>query len=78
MNEAEESEIPSFDTPDLDEGGLLDLLEHGEIEVIGRLVDASNATLYCGVTLDGVTAACVHKPLAGGDRVEHRPADRAA
>jgi uncharacterized repeat protein (TIGR03843 family) len=65
LNEAEESEIPSFDTPDLDEGGLLDLLEHGEIEVIGRLVDASNATLYCGVTLDGVTAACVHKPIAG-------------
>ncbi len=29
------------------------------------MVDASNATLYCQVTLDGVAAACVHKPVAG-------------
>ena len=29
------------------------------------MVDASNATLYCEVTLDGVTATCVHKPVAG-------------
>ena len=63
--ETDESAIPVFDTPDLDEEGLLELLEHGELEVIGRLVDASNATLYCGVTLHGVTAACVHKPIAG-------------
>jgi hypothetical protein len=41
------------------------LLSEGELEVVGRLVDASNATLYCSVTLDGVTAACVHKPIAG-------------
>ncbi|GAA0622911.1 SCO1664 family protein [Sporichthya brevicatena] len=58
-------EIPTFDPPDLDEAGLLDLLTRGELEVIGRLVDASNATLYCAVTLDGVTTACVHKPIAG-------------
>jgi uncharacterized repeat protein (TIGR03843 family) len=64
--EADDSdEIPVFETPDLDEDGLLDLLTRGEIEVIGRLVDASNATLYCAVTLDGVSAACVHKPIAG-------------
>jgi uncharacterized repeat protein (TIGR03843 family) len=43
----------------------LRLLEHGELSVEGRLYDASNATLYCTVTLDGVTAACVHKPIAG-------------
>jgi len=43
----------------------LELLTHGELEVIGRLVVASNATLYCSVSLDGVTAACVHKPVAG-------------
>ena len=35
------------------------LLEHGELGVEGRLVVASNATLYCSVCLDGVTAACV-------------------
>lgn len=31
----------------------------------GRLVDASNATLYCRVELEGVSAACVYKPIAG-------------
>jgi hypothetical protein len=41
------------------------LLEHGELGVEGRLVVASNATLYCSVCLDGVTAACVYKPVAG-------------
>jgi uncharacterized repeat protein (TIGR03843 family) len=43
----------------------LNLLTHGEMEVEGRLVAASNATLYCGVHLDGVVAACVYKPIAG-------------
>jgi uncharacterized repeat protein (TIGR03843 family) len=40
-------------------------LRDGELDVEGRLVDASNATLYCAVTCDGVTAACVYKPIAG-------------
>jgi len=42
--------------PPLDEPAAeaaLALLAHGEIHVEGRLVDASNATLYCTVTLDG-------------------------
>ncbi len=43
----------------------LRLLRDGALEVQGRLVDASNATLYCAVTLDGETATCVHKPVAG-------------
>ena len=43
----------------------LRLLRDGELEVQGRLVDASNATLYCTVTLDGETATCVHEPVAG-------------
>jgi uncharacterized repeat protein (TIGR03843 family) len=56
---------------DLDPVTLLDradaerLLREGELEVIGRMVDASNATLYCETSLDGVTVACVHKPVAG-------------
>src|SRR6476620_8367873 len=41
------------------------ILRDGEVEVIGRLVDASNATLYCESTLDGVTITCVHKPVTG-------------
>ncbi len=43
----------------------LALLVRGELEIEGRLVDASNATLYCSVTADGVTAACVYKPVMG-------------
>jgi uncharacterized repeat protein (TIGR03843 family) len=43
----------------------LALLERGELSIEGRLVDASNATLYCAVTAAGVTAACVYKPIAG-------------
>jgi hypothetical protein len=49
----------------LDLADALRLLRDGELSVEGRLYDASNATLYCTVTLDGVTAGCVHKPIAG-------------
>jgi uncharacterized repeat protein (TIGR03843 family) len=44
---------------------VLRLLRAGELAVEGRLVDASNATLYCAATLDGVTAAVVYKPVRG-------------
>lgn len=43
----------------------LELLERGEMTVQGRITTASNATLYCGIELDGVAAACVYKPVAG-------------
>ncbi len=43
----------------------IDLLEHGELEVRGRLAEASNATMYCTITRDGREAACVYKPIAG-------------
>jgi hypothetical protein len=43
----------------------LDLLSRGAIEVEGRLMSASNATLYCRVSLGGRQAACVYKPVAG-------------
>ncbi|MGH3327150.1 MAG: SCO1664 family protein [Streptomycetales bacterium] len=42
-----------------------ELLRAGEMEVLGRLVEASNATLYCSVSLDGVSVPCVYKPVAG-------------
>jgi len=42
-----------------------ELIARGELEVEGRLVDASNVTLFCAVTLDGVTANAVYKPVAG-------------
>jgi hypothetical protein len=43
----------------------LDLLARGGLEVEGRLVVASNATLYCTVRDGGREAACVYKPVAG-------------
>jgi uncharacterized repeat protein (TIGR03843 family) len=43
----------------------LRLLSDGELDVVGRLVDASNASLYCTVRLDRTEATCVYKPVAG-------------
>jgi len=44
---------------------VLTLLSSGELSVEGRLLDASNATLFCTTTLDGATATCVYKPVQG-------------
>jgi hypothetical protein len=41
------------------------LLTDGELAVEGRVTSASNATLYCRISLDGKAAACVYKPIAG-------------
>lgn len=49
----------------LDESDALRLLRCGEFELEGRLVDASNTTLRGFLTLDGVTARCVYKPVRG-------------
>jgi len=74
---------PPASTPDADVGeqAALDLLAHGKLEVEGRLVDASNATLYCTVRISSrdprtakdpknrtkqqTSIACVYKPIAG-------------
>ena len=52
---------------DLPEGEreALELLERGTLTVEGRLVDASNATLFCTVKSHGTQAHCVYKPIAG-------------
>ena len=55
------------------EQAVLGLLTEGKLEIEGRLVDASNATLYCTITTSGRGAgiarntkvACVYKPIAG-------------
>ncbi|MCW6010971.1 SCO1664 family protein [Micromonospora sp. CPCC 205371] len=52
-------------SPVLDESDALRLLEHGSFEIEGRLVDASNTTLRAFLTLEGVTARCVYKPVRG-------------
>ncbi|MEU6641741.1 SCO1664 family protein [Saccharomonospora sp. NPDC046836] len=43
----------------------LELIRRGRLEVEGRLVDASNVTLFCAVELDGMTANAVYKPVPG-------------
>jgi hypothetical protein len=56
------------DQPD-GEQAALDRLATAKLEVEGRLVDASNATLYCTIKAPGrskkTLAACVYKPVAG-------------
>ncbi|SHF47664.1 conserved hypothetical protein [Jatrophihabitans endophyticus] len=41
------------------------LLSTGELAIEGRVMDASNATFYCGVVAGERRAACVYKPVAG-------------
>ncbi|MEV8503256.1 SCO1664 family protein [Actinoplanes sp. NPDC051475] len=49
----------------LAEDEALELLSRGTMEVEGRLVDASNTTLRAEISLDGLTARCVYKPVQG-------------
>jgi uncharacterized repeat protein (TIGR03843 family) len=49
----------------VDADRVLELLRAGEIDIEGRLVDASNATLYCAISDPAMTAACVYKPIRG-------------
>lgn len=59
------------DTGQVSEPGLVDvdaaarLLGAGELHVEGRLVAASNATLFCTVRLGDCRAHAVYKPVAG-------------
>src|SRR3954449_987473 len=41
------------------------LLQHGDITVEGRLVAATNATLYCAIEFEDLRANCVYKPISG-------------
>jgi uncharacterized repeat protein (TIGR03843 family) len=61
-----EADLPAGPVPVvLAEEDALALLRHGDLELEGRLVDASNATLRAVITADGVTARCVYKPVHG-------------
>jgi len=51
--------------PASNEDPAIELLTDGELEIAGRLVEASNATLYCIVTHEDQQAECVYKPVAG-------------
>jgi uncharacterized repeat protein (TIGR03843 family) len=41
------------------------VLRHGEVEVQGRILPASNVTLIATITLDGRSLRCVYKPVSG-------------
>ncbi|WP_430625751.1 SCO1664 family protein [Streptomyces sp. NBC_01264] len=41
------------------------LLAHGELTVVGRIREASNAVLLCTVTHGGASTDCVYKPVKG-------------
>ena len=43
----------------------LQTLTSGDLQVTGRLVDASNATLYATAILDTREIGCIYKPIAG-------------
>lgn len=58
--DARTDEVGGFDRAEV-----LDLLRRGTLDVQGRLTDASNATLFCGVSLDGLETQCVYKPVRG-------------
>ncbi|KOU57082.1 phosphatidylinositol kinase [Streptomyces sp. XY413] len=42
-----------------------ELLAKGELTVVGRIREASNAVLLCTVTHDGASTDCVYKPVKG-------------
>jgi uncharacterized repeat protein (TIGR03843 family) len=62
----DQSDIEGESTPDpaLD-GAVADVIARGEIEVTGRLSDASNLTLLGEASLDGLTVPCIYKPVRG-------------
>jgi uncharacterized repeat protein (TIGR03843 family) len=51
--------------PPLSEEDALTLLRDGELDLEGRLVDASNTTLRAVIAVDGTAARCVYKPIRG-------------
>jgi uncharacterized repeat protein (TIGR03843 family) len=53
------------DGVELDDAVVERVLTGGRVEVHGRLAAASNATFLATAELDGVTCACVYKPVRG-------------
>ena len=43
----------------------MDVLEHGELDITGRLVSASNGTFYAEAERGDVRVGCVYKPIRG-------------
>jgi hypothetical protein len=49
----------------LDDAAAMALLRDGALDVAGRLVEATNMTLYCSIRDGRHQAACVYKPVRG-------------
>ncbi|ACZ88667.1 SCO1664 family protein [Streptosporangium roseum] len=65
MSAESEPTLSAAPAAGLDDETALRLLRDGQLEVAGRLVEATNMTLYCSVRLGGLAAACVYKPVRG-------------
>ena len=55
--------MKQIDTEEIE--GFLRDLSHGSLSISGRLVDASNATLYATCEVKERTLTCIYKPIAG-------------
>jgi len=55
--------MKQIDTAEIE--GFLHDLSHGTLSISGRLVDASNATLYATCEVKERTLTCIYKPIAG-------------
>ena len=55
--------MKQVDTEEIE--GFLHDLSHGSLSISGRLVDASNATLYATCEVKERTLTCIYKPIAG-------------
>ena len=61
--------MPATDADRTSDDDILAVLASGDLEIEGRLVDASNAAFLARACLDGVTVTCVYKPTAGERRL---------
>lgn len=59
------SALPEPVASRMDPDAVRDIITHGQLEPEGRLVEASNTTLRCWVSLAGARLRCVYKPVSG-------------
>ena len=65
MPAAPEPLVPDAADDPLDDATIEQVLSSGRVQVQGRLAAASNATFLATAELDGLTCACVYKPVRG-------------
>jgi uncharacterized repeat protein (TIGR03843 family) len=65
MSEQPAEALPPGLRAPADDDEALQLLRDGEIDLEGRLLDASNVTLVGAIRTDTLAAECVYKPVAG-------------